>query len=58
MARPLRLEFDGAIYHITNYGNALDPAFFTDRGREQFLEVLGEVVERYGWLCHAHCHVS
>ena len=55
MARPLRLEFDGAIYYITSRGNALDPIFFTDRDRERFLEVLGEIVERYEWLCHAHC---
>ena len=55
MARPLRLEFDGAIYHITSHGNAFGAIFFADRDRERFLEVLGEVVERYGWLCHAHC---
>ena len=58
MARPPRLEFDGAIYHITSRGNALGRIFFADRDRERFLEVFGEVVDRYGWLCHAYCLMS
>jgi hypothetical protein len=37
MARPLRLEFEGAVYHITSRGNALDAVFFADRDREEFL---------------------
>ncbi len=55
MARPLRLEFDGAIYHITSRGNARGAIFFADRDREEFLGILEKVVERYGWICHAYC---
>ncbi|MBE0636155.1 transposase [Candidatus Bipolaricaulota bacterium] len=55
MARPLRLEFDGAIYHITSRGNALDAIFFSDRDRDKFLEILEKIVERFGWICHAYC---
>ena len=46
MARPLRLEFEGALYHITSRGN---------EKRDVFLEILAEVNRRYNWLCHAYC---
>jgi hypothetical protein len=40
MARPLRLEFPGAIYHLTNRGNARQKVFFSDADRELFLSTL------------------
>ena len=55
MSRPLRLEFPGAVYHITARGNARNNIFLKDADRELFLAGLGEVVERFGWLCHAYC---
>ena len=55
MARQLRLEFPGAIYHVTSRGNAQNPIFLDDADRALFLASLGEVVERFGWLCHAYC---
>lgn len=55
MARPLRLEFPGAIYHVTARGNALNAIFLDDGDRELFLVCLSEVVTRFGWLCHAYC---
>jgi REP element-mobilizing transposase RayT len=55
MARPLRIEFPGALYHITSRGNARGPIFFEDQDRRQFLHILGEVVERHRWQCHAYC---
>jgi REP element-mobilizing transposase RayT len=55
MARPLRLEFSGAIYHLTSRGNARQRIFFTDADRELFLTTLGGVVRRYHWICHAYC---
>ena len=55
MARPLRIEFPGAVYHITSRGNALQSIFIDDIDRQVFLEVLGNVVEKYNWLCHAFC---
>jgi putative transposase len=55
MARPLRLEYEGAVYHVTSRGNDRNPIFFTDADREAFLALLGEVVVRYSWICHAHC---
>ena len=55
MARPLRLEYSGAIYHVTARGNAQNAVFLDDRDRETFLTCLSEVVLRLGWLCHAYC---
>ena len=55
MARPLRIEFPGALYHVTSRGNARGPIFLSDCDRFDFLCVLGEVVEQTGWQCHAYC---
>jgi REP element-mobilizing transposase RayT len=55
MARPLRVQFDGAIYHVTSRGNAREDIFDDDADRHTFLECLGKVVTRCHWLCHAYC---
>ncbi len=55
MARPLRIEFPDAVYHVTSRGNAREAVFVSDRDRACFLDLLGEVVERFGWRCHAYC---
>jgi putative transposase len=55
MARPLRLEFPGAVYHLTSRGNGRQKIFLADTDRELFLHTLTQVVSRYGWLCHAYC---
>ena len=36
-------------------GNAKSPVFTSDEDRERFLDILGEVVDRYGWRCYAYC---
>jgi REP element-mobilizing transposase RayT len=55
MARPLRIEFPGALYHVTSRGNARAPIFLGDPDRFDFLSILGEVVEQTRWQCHAYC---
>jgi REP-associated tyrosine transposase len=55
MARPLRIEYPNAVYHVTSRGNARNKIFLDDRDRENFLFVLGSVVKRFNWLCHAYC---
>lgn len=55
MARPLRIEFPGAVYHITSRGNAKQFIFMDDVDRGKFLEVLFLVVERFNWLYHTYC---
>jgi putative transposase len=55
MARPLRIEFPGAVYHVTSRGNARQAIFIDDEDRGRFLDGLSMVVERFNWLCHAYC---
>ncbi len=55
MARPLRIEYEGAVYHVTSRGNARQDIFVEDEDRHAFLEVLGDTVERFAWVCHAYC---
>lgn len=55
MARPLRLEYPGAIYHVTSRGNARQPIFADDQDRQLWLSVLAQVIERAHWRCHAYC---
>lgn len=55
MARPLRIEYDGALYHITSRGNERKPIFKDDTDREIFLDTLHKVNKRYNWICHAYC---
>jgi putative transposase len=55
VSRPLRIEFPGALYHITSRGNDRAAIFLVDSDRRQFLDTLGEVVGRCGWRCHAYC---
>lgn len=58
MARPLRIEFPGAVYHITSRGNARQKIFLDDKDYAKFLEVLRFVVKRYNWILHAYCLMS
>ena len=55
MVRPLRIEYPGAVYHLTSRGNARDPIFLDDADRYLFLDLLGDLVDRYNWLCHGYC---
>lgn len=55
MARPLRLEFAGAVYHVTSRGNGRQQVFRSDDDRRLFLEVLGRTVTRWRWIVHAYC---
>jgi REP element-mobilizing transposase RayT len=55
MARPLRIEYPGALYHITTRGNARRSIFKDDGDRRLFLDTLHRVCDRYHWLCHAYC---
>jgi putative transposase len=55
MARPLRIEFAGALYHVTSRGNARGDIYLDDGDRRAFLELLKNGCERYSWYCHAYC---
>lgn len=55
MARPLRIEFPGALYHVTSRGDRREPIVEDDEDRDRFLHTLGEVVQRFNWVCPAYC---
>lgn len=55
MARPLRLEFPGALYHLTARGNARQKIFLDAEDRHRFLDLLGKEVAQQGWFCYAYC---
>lgn len=55
MARPLRIEYPGAVYHITSRGNEKKAVFRSDQDRINFLNTLQHVNKRYNWICHAYC---
>jgi len=50
MARPLRIEYPGAVYHVMNRGNARYPIVLDDADRELFLGCLGDVIGRCGFV--------
>lgn len=54
MARQLRIEFEGAFYHVTSRGNLRERVFFEDKDRESFLEILKRTSKRYSYLLHAY----
>ena len=55
MARKLRIEYPGAIYHVLNRGDRREDIFQVDSDREQFLATLGEACEKTDWQVHAYC---
>jgi putative transposase len=55
MSRPLRLEFAGALYHVTSRGDRREDIYESDADRQSFLNLLGDVCVRYNWRCHAYC---
>jgi putative transposase len=55
MSRPLRLEFAGALYHVTSRGNEKKSVYLDDADYELFLALLTEVCQRFNWVIHAYC---
>jgi REP element-mobilizing transposase RayT len=55
MARPLRIQFPGAMYHIISRGNGRMTIFHNDKDRKKFIEFLERVVKKYNWIIYAYC---
>lgn len=55
MARPLRIVFPGAFYHVTARGNERKAVFKSNRDRQKFLEYLETATVRYNAVIHAYC---
>ncbi len=54
MPRKLRIQYEGAVYHVMSRGNGRNLIFLNDRDRHAFLAALGEACERTGWRIHAY----
>ena len=55
MARPLRLSFENAVYHITARGNRKEPIFYQNEDRKVFLDKIKETFLKYSFGCFAYC---
>jgi REP-associated tyrosine transposase len=55
VSRPLRLEFPGALYHVTSRGHERGPIFRDEADRRHFLNLLASVVADQAWLLHSYC---
>ncbi len=58
MARKLRVQYPGAIYHVMNRGDHREAIFRSTKDRELFLQTLGQACEKTGWQVHAWCLMS
>ena len=58
MSRPIRIEFHGALYHVTSRGDRREAIYEDDADRAWFLDVLGQVVQDFNWVVHAYCLMS
>ena len=55
MARKLRLQYEGAIYHVMSRGDRCEDIFHDDQDRQLFLKTFGEACEKTAWQIHAYC---
>lgn len=55
MARPLRIELSGGLYHVTSRGDRREDIYFSDADRKAWLALFAQVCERFNWICHAYC---
>jgi REP element-mobilizing transposase RayT len=58
MTRPLRLEYAGALYHVTSRGDRREDIFWDEADREMWLEVLAATCERFNWVVHSYCQMT
>ncbi|MCJ7600355.1 MAG: transposase [Desulfobulbaceae bacterium] len=58
MARPLRIQLAGGVYHVTSRGDGREAIYLSDGDRDSWLEVFRQVCERFHWVCHAWCQMT
>jgi putative transposase len=51
MGRPLRLEYPGAVWHITSRGNNHGNIYLGDEDHLMFLDIFAEAIRRFRWIC-------
>lgn len=55
VTRPLRIQYDGALYHVLSRGDRREAIFLDDTDRREFLRSVGEACLKMGWQVHAYC---
>ena len=55
MPRKLRVEYEGALYHVMNRGDRREPIFKDDTDRQRFVGTLAECCAKTDWQVHALC---
>ncbi len=55
MARQVRLEYPGAVYHVTSRGNDRQDVYKSKADRYKFLEILEQACKRHQWAVYAYC---
>jgi REP element-mobilizing transposase RayT len=55
MARKVRVEYPGAVYHVINRGDRREPIFRDEEDRQRFLGTLEEACTKTGWQVHPLC---
>jgi putative transposase len=58
MARALRIEYPGALHHVTSRGNGRQKTFLNEADFMQFLLILKDVSERFNWVVYSYCLMS
>jgi len=58
MARPLRIEYAGALYHVTARGDRREDIYVDDKDRQVWLQILAHVCRRFNWRCHTWCQMD
>jgi putative transposase len=58
MARPLRIELAGGLYHVTSRGDWREDIFWDDGDRSFWTSNFADVCQRFNWRCHAYCLMS
>ena len=58
MARPLRIDLAGGLYHVTSRGDRREDIYRGDDDRNAWLTLFGQVCERFNWRCHAYCQMT
>ena len=58
MARPIRIEYAGALYHVTSRGDRQEDIYLDDEDRLDWFEVLAQVCQRFNWVVHTYCQMT
>ena len=58
MARPIRIEYAGALYHVTARGDRREDIYLNDGDRSDWLNVLSLTCQRFNWVVYAYCQMN